>query len=153
MRKGFTLIELIFAIVIIGVLAAVAVPKFTNLKQNAEAAGAVKVAMDAYGAVPSAYVNRVDLEDEDGTKIKFSELINLSGKGWTVSDGTSATATFKDKSGGSDIITITYSATNRNIKLEVTCANFSDENTEKKCGKIIANNEATGQTLDINTSF
>ena len=35
-QKGFTLIELIITIVIIGVLAAVAIPKFQNLSKDAE---------------------------------------------------------------------------------------------------------------------
>ena len=37
-NKGFTLIELVIVIVVLGVLSAVAIPQFINMKQDAEAA-------------------------------------------------------------------------------------------------------------------
>jgi MSHA pilin protein MshA len=49
-HKGFTLIELIITIVIIGVLAAVAIPKFISLSADAEKGVAAGVA----GALASA---------------------------------------------------------------------------------------------------
>jgi len=150
MRKGFTLIELIFAIVIIGVLAAVAVPKFTNLKQNAEAAGAIKVAMDTFGSNPNAYVNLVDLEDNAPANVDISDLVSVSGKGWTLDD-TAGTAVFKD--GTATVVTITYNDTERNVTIAINCGNFTDTNTDKKCGKIVKGTETAGQTLNDVLTF
>src|SRR5436190_13425432 len=58
-QKGFTLIELIITIVIIGVLAAVAIPKFQNLSGDAEKGVAAGVGASLASASSVNYARSV----------------------------------------------------------------------------------------------
>lgn len=55
MKKAFTLIELIFVIVIIGVLATFAVPKFSGLTDNAKISAELATASAVQGAIDSVH--------------------------------------------------------------------------------------------------
>jgi len=90
-RKGFTLIELLIVVVIIGILAAIAIPKFANTKEKAYVAAMksdlrnLAAAEEAYFADNLTYtatITQLDFNDSQGVAVSVD---GADGLGWIAS--------------------------------------------------------------------
>ena len=67
MKKGFTMIELIFVIVILGILASVAIPRLAGTREDAEISAAVANLRTLLGDAASYYAVKGDFKNKAGT--------------------------------------------------------------------------------------
>ena len=80
MKKSFTLIELIFIILILGILASFTIPKFLYLKDYALVTNIINQTLSGSKKALEAATNFTYLENN--TSFKLKDLISINAKGW-----------------------------------------------------------------------
>ena len=113
MKKGFTMIELIFVIVILGVLASVAIPRLAATRDDAEAAKAATNLATAVSDITAYYTAKGKFEGDDGNKFGgMTSAVTDGGLLQVKGDKTCVTLTYPTKAqlaAGNDAnITLTF---------------------------------------------
>ncbi|HLR20454.1 MAG TPA: type II secretion system protein [Tissierellaceae bacterium] len=74
-QQGFTLVELVIVIAILGILATIAIPKLTGFRDNAILA-ADKASAATIAKAAELHATASDLSEEDKSKLTIKELEN-----------------------------------------------------------------------------
>jgi prepilin-type N-terminal cleavage/methylation domain-containing protein len=141
MKKAFTIIEIIFVILIISLLSAVAIPKFLNLKCHTVIESMSYTLTSGVDEAIELALNYIDLENNTSFKLgdvlKINEKELISGIKWNYttkgSYNVDGTYSLRDETYSTPkvILRITLDKSNRKIKYRINCKNIK-KSTHKR---------------------
>ena len=144
MKKGFTMIELIFVIVILGILASVAIPRLAATREDAEISDAVANLRTLLSDINSYYAAK----GEFGSTTKWNEITNVPLNGATSAAVGDKLATAHLKAGKEDCIGVYLLNKDENRPALITFT--PKEEATGVCGQVI---EAEPVKAYVNSSL
>ncbi|MCI6344229.1 MAG: type II secretion system GspH family protein [Campylobacter sp.] len=136
MKKGFTMIELIFVIVILGILASVAIPRLAATREDAEISAAVANLRTLVSDATAYYTVKGSFD----TNTKWSEITNVP----TAKPNDNVTTSNSLKVGGENCIDFLIAGRNTNSTVNSTAQThilFAKNPTNKDkgvCAQVLA---------------
>ncbi|MDD0848056.1 type II secretion system protein [Campylobacter sp. 46490-21] len=137
MKKGFTMIELIFVIVILGILASVAIPRLAATRTDAEISATVANLRTLISDVASYYA----VKGEFGANTKWQDITNvpllkLDGKN-PINDFNKATNNAFLAADGKKCIAVKVVNKKGNIPAHILFGKDSENKTKGVCGEVL----------------
>ena len=122
MQKGFTLIELMIVVAIIGILAAVAIPAYQDYTKRAHVSEGLGLAAAAKVAVTESYSSTGSFPTSNATAGIATSITGNAVQSVVVSNGGVITVTYTNRVATGAALTLTPAATDANGSVTWTCA-------------------------------